>query len=192
MSIIEIRIAHNLIKWIARKVKRIQSSYPWSDNERERARLTSNWCLFEVLWHTFGIFPPCAVSTIHADSTATTSGAGLPNDFNSPNDALSSEFKDFSAARMIGSASAKSFAHSAWNAMTSYCIWNRNIVCTLSDFTNSYCPAVSINLLGAHARYHRVICRPPSVLTISFKPSGCICVKTDYSGGCQCNVWLSK
>lgn len=68
---------------------------------------------------TLGIFPPGAVSTIHALTTCTTSAAGLPKDLSSPKDPLSREFKAASASLMIGSAAASSRPHSSAKAVTS-------------------------------------------------------------------------
>mmetsp|Transcript_13357 Transcript_13357/g.32648 ORF Transcript_13357/g.32648 Transcript_13357/m.32648 type:complete len:242 (-) Transcript_13357:572-1297(-) len=70
---------------------------------------------------SLGTLPPGAVSTMQADTTCTTSAAGLPNDLSSPSDALSSEFNAASASAMMGSAASRSRAHSSWNACTSDC-----------------------------------------------------------------------
>ena len=70
---------------------------------------------------TLGIFPPGAVKTMQADTTCTTSAAGLPNDLSSPSEALSRELRAASACWMMGSAAPSSLAHSSWKEITSAC-----------------------------------------------------------------------
>ena len=68
---------------------------------------------------TLGILPPGAAKTITADTTATTSAAGLPKDLSSPREALSRELSAASAWAIMGSAASRSLEHSSWKAMTS-------------------------------------------------------------------------
>eukprot|EP00983_Pelagomonas_calceolata_P123860 1161047-Pelagomonas_calceolata.AAC.45 len=56
-------------------------------NLRSTSRCVAHTFLPAAQLTSLGTLPPGAVSTMHADTTATTSAAGEPKDFNSPSDA---------------------------------------------------------------------------------------------------------
>mmetsp|Transcript_8251 Transcript_8251/g.16992 ORF Transcript_8251/g.16992 Transcript_8251/m.16992 type:complete len:209 (+) Transcript_8251:2205-2831(+) len=87
-----------------------------------------NWSTLFIIFlpafqlRSLGIFPPGAVSTMHALATCTTSAAGEPKDLSSPRDFLSSELSAAIASAITGSAALRSCSHSSWNAITSSAI----------------------------------------------------------------------
>lgn len=100
---------------------------------KQQEEICSLWSFGKESNATLGILPPGDVSTMQADTTFTTSAAGLPKDFNSPKLALSKLFNAASASLMIGSVTSKSRLHSSWKAVTSsygrqqkYIMWIRN------------------------------------------------------------------
>lgn len=116
-----------------------------------------------------GILPPGAVSAMQADTTLTTSAAGLPKDLSSPRLALSRLFSAASASRMTGSAASRSCVHSSWNAVTSAC-------------AHAESPEIIRTNFSGHILRGRAPVNPECHLRSSRASTGCPCYKTDSPG----------